>query len=57
LVELREENGWRPRRVVGGPKTIEEVHWDAYLLSWGRRDKSMPSHHHHPLKVKGVKVQ
>ncbi len=57
MVELREENGWRPRRVVGGPKTIEEVHWDAYLLSWGRRDKSMPSHHHHPLKVKGVKVQ
>lgn len=30
LIELRQEH-WKPRRAAGGPKTIEEVHRDAYL--------------------------
>lgn len=30
MVELR-QNKWKPRRDTSGPKTIEEVHRDAYL--------------------------
>ncbi|OXA39010.1 eukaryotic translation initiation factor 4 gamma 3 [Folsomia candida] len=44
LVELRSDNGWRPRRQVGGPKTIEEVHRDAYMqeLEEKRQIDSLP---------------
>jgi len=38
LVELR-QNAWKPRRQASGPKTIEEVHRDAYLQEIEEKQK------------------